>query len=110
MVHNDEPSPSKEELQQVRQFAGEEIRIRRRRALGAIVLLVLSCGLVYLFLAGSPLHAYWNQFGKYLLWLPMFLLIVCVNCVGFWWSSWAALRDVEKEQVRDPAADDSLVQ
>ena len=59
--------------------------------------LVLSCGLVYPFLEGHPLHSHWESFGKYLLFLPMVLLLVFLYCNGLWWGAWQARRGLEKE-------------
>lgn len=87
---------SEEELAAVRQNARERLGLWRRRSLYSTGVFLFSCGLVYLFLEGSPLHAYWNSLGKYLLLLPMALLLVFVYCAALLWGSWRALQDVEK--------------
>jgi hypothetical protein len=96
----DAESPlSDEELSEVRQYAMEQIAVWRRRSLYSTAALVLTCALIYPFLAGHPLHAHWDSFGKYLIFVAMALLIVFVLCTGFFYSAWQALRDVEKGQV-----------
>jgi hypothetical protein len=96
----DAESPlSDEELSEVRQYAMEQIAVWRRRSLYSTAALVLTCALIYPFLAGHPLHAHWESFGKYLIFVAMALLIVFVLCTGFFYSAWQALRDVEKGQV-----------
>lgn len=96
----DAESPlSDEEMSDVRQYAAERIAVWRRRSLYSTAALVLTCAFIYLFLAGHPLHAYWESFGKYLIFAAMALLVVFVLCTGFFYSAWQALRDVEKGQV-----------
>ena len=95
----DAESPlSDEEIVEVRQYARERIGLWRKRSLYSTVALLLSCGFVYPFLEGHPLHRYWESFGKYLIIVSMTLLVVFVYCTGLFWSAWQALRDVEKGQ------------
>ena len=96
----DAESPlSDEEMSEVRQYAAEQIAVWRRRSLYSTAALVLICAFIYPFLAGHPLHQHWESFGKYLIFVAMALLVVCVLCTGFWYSAWQALRDVEKGQL-----------
>jgi hypothetical protein len=74
----------------VKQSAGVCIRLWQRRALYSTGALVLSCALVYPFLEGHSPHSYWESFGKYLLFLPMALLLVSLYCNGLWWAAWQA--------------------
>jgi hypothetical protein len=95
----DTPEPlNDEEMVEVREYAGERIRLWRRRALYSTVALLLSSAFVYPFLEGHALHKYWELFGKYLVLVSMALLVVFVFCTGLFWSAWQALRDVEKGQ------------
>jgi hypothetical protein len=87
---------SEEDLAEVREYANLRIGLWKRRSIYSGIALFLSCASVSPFLYGHPLHAYWNSFGKYLILLSMGLLVAFVNCVGFLWSAWAALRDVTK--------------
>jgi hypothetical protein len=96
----DAESPlSGEGMSEVRQFAAEQIAVWRRRSLYSTAALVLTCAFIYPFLAGHPLHGYWESFGKYLIFVAMAFLIVFVLCTGLFYSAWQALRDVEKGQV-----------
>ncbi len=70
----DEPT-SREELSAIRRNARERLRLWQKRVLYSIGALLLSCALVYLFLDGSPLHGYWDSFGKYLLLVAMASLL-----------------------------------
>lgn len=95
----DEAPLNEEERAAVKQKARKRLGLWRRRALYSTVAFLLSCLLVYLFLEGSPLHAYWESFGKYLILLPMALLLVFVYCTALLWGSWRALQDVEKGRI-----------
>ena len=92
----DEGPLSKEEIEEVRENARERLRLWRRRALYSIAAFFLSCASAAPFLAGHPLHPYWESCGKYLVLLSMALLPVFVCVTGLWWGAWRALRDVEK--------------
>jgi hypothetical protein len=87
---------SKEEMVEIRQYAGERIGLWRKRSIYSTVALLLSCASVYPFLEGHTLHQHWESLGKYLIFVSMALLVVWVYCAGLWWSAWQALRDVEK--------------
>jgi hypothetical protein len=98
MIYDTTENPlSDDELVAVKQNAGVRFRLWQRRALYSTGALVLSCALVYPFLEGHSLHSYWESFGKYLLFLPMALLLVFLYCNGLWWGAWQARRDLEKE-------------
>jgi hypothetical protein len=98
-IFDTESSLSDEEMLEVRQYAAEQISLWRSRSLASTAALLLTGALIYPFLKGHPLHAYWESFGKYLIFVAMALLIVFVLCTGFLYSAWQALRDVEKGQV-----------
>jgi Na+/melibiose symporter-like transporter len=89
---------SAEEIEAVKQNARQRLSLWRSRGVYSTVALLLSCVLVYLFLEGSPLHAYWESFGKYLVLLSMALLLAFLYCTGLWWGAWRALRDLEQGQ------------
>jgi hypothetical protein len=88
---------AEDDLVEVRSLAGDHIRRSRRRAVLCGLAFVLSCGLVYPFLAGHSLHEYWDSLGKYLLLVSMAAFTAVVFTSGLWWSAWQALRDVEHE-------------
>ncbi len=87
-----------EEMAEVREYARARISLWRRRALYSAVALLLSCASVIPFSKGHSLHAHSEPFGRLLVYLSMALLVVFVYCAGLCWSSWQALRDVEKGQ------------
>jgi hypothetical protein len=87
---------SAEEIEAVKQNARQRLSLWRRRGVYSTSALLLSCLLVYLFLEGSPLHANWESFGKYLVLVSMALQLVFLYCKGLWWSASRALRDLEK--------------
>jgi hypothetical protein len=85
-----------EEIDAVKQNATDRLDVWRRRGIYATAAFLASCLFLYLFLEGSPLHAYWQLFGKYLLLISMMLLLIFVYCVGLWWAAWYARRHAEK--------------
>ena len=98
-ISNTESPLSDEEMLEDKEFAAEQIAVWRRRSLASTAALLLTCALIYPFLKGHPLHAHWDSFGKYLIFVAMALLIVFVLCTGFFYIAWQALRDVKKEQM-----------
>ena len=97
-MRDSEQPCSADELAELRQYAGNYIRLWRKRALYSTLAFVSSCASVYPFLAGHALHEHWESLGKYLVLLSMGLLLVFVLCNASWYNAWQALRDVEKEQ------------
>lgn len=98
MIYDTTETPlSDDELLAVRGNARARLRLWRRRALYSTGAFLLSCGAVFPFLEGHSLHAHWEAFGKYLLFLPMALLLVLLYCNGLWWSAWQAKRNLERE-------------
>jgi hypothetical protein len=94
--HIDGPKPSKEEIAGATHDAVEYLRIWKKRALYATAAFFLSCAAVSLFLAGHPLHVYWEPFGRYLLLLSMVLLLPFVACAGIAINSWFFLHALKK--------------
>jgi len=94
---SDEGALSTKDIAEVRTQATEFLRRRSRNALYATVAFVLSCFTVMLFLAGFPLHSYWESLGRFFLLLTMGLLPVFLYYVSSLWSAWAYRRDIEKE-------------
>lgn len=98
MIYDTTESPlSDSELVAVKQNAQVRFSLWQKRGLYSTGALLLSCACVYPFLEGHSLHSYWESFGKYLLFLPMALLLVFLYCNGLWWGAWQARRDLEKE-------------
>ena len=90
-------------MAQIQANATQFLQKQKTRAIIATGAFVASCVLVAPFLAGSPLHCYWDAIGKYILLLSMGLLIPFVVCVGWAWSAWIYVRDLRKldESTRD---------
>lgn len=69
-----------------------------RRFLTSTFTLLLTCALVYPFLAEHSLHEYWESIGKNLVLLSMVLLLVWGWCATVFYNAWLALRTAEKGQ------------
>jgi hypothetical protein len=95
---DDSPS-SGEELAAVRQNAEERLRFWRQRSVLSGLALLVSCLSVSMFLTGHSLHAYWESFGKYLVYLSMGLLLAFLYCTLLFWGARTALRDLRKGSV-----------
>lgn len=93
---DDESFPSREELAGARKDAEEYLHLWQRRALYSTVAFILSCAAVYPFLYGHSLHAHWESFGKYLIFLSMALFIPFVISMGIAINSWISLRNVRR--------------
>jgi hypothetical protein len=92
----DEKPLTPDEIKEIRLQANDLLRKQKKRALIATAAFIASCVGVAPFLAGNPLHSYWETVGKYILLLSMGLLIPFVVCVGWAWSAWVYVRDVRK--------------
>ena len=83
MIYGTTESPAdNDEILAVEQNARMRFRLWLVRALYSTGALIVSCALVYPFLDGHSLHAYWDSFGKYLTLLSTVLLLLFVYCVG----------------------------
>jgi hypothetical protein len=71
-------------------------RLVRRNALKAGAFLLGDMICLVPFLAGFPLHAYWET-GKYLLFLAFPLFLWFVLKTGEVWSSWQSARETRRE-------------
>jgi hypothetical protein len=92
----DEKPLSLEEIEEIRHHANNLLGKQKKRAVIATICFIASCSAVVPFLAGNPLHRYWETVGKYILLLSMGLLIPFGICVGWAWSAWVYVRDVRK--------------
>jgi hypothetical protein len=92
----DEESLSHAEVAQIHASAKRFFQKQKTRALIATGAFTASCALVAPFLAGNPLHRYWDAIGKYILLPSLGLLIPFVVCVGWAWSAWIYFRDLRK--------------
>jgi hypothetical protein len=97
MVDDTDSNPDgKEELAAFKQDAKKLLRRRTKRATYATAAFLLSCASVTPFLAGFPLHAYWESFGKFFLLLSMTLLLPFVVLIGRAINAWFFARDIKK--------------
>ena len=92
----DEKPLTPEEIKEIRDSAVNLLHKQKKRAVIATTAFIASCFAVAPFLAGNPLHRYWETAGKYILLLSMGLLIPFVVCVGWAWSAWVYVRDIRK--------------
>lgn len=93
MLMPEDPGAGYNERRPRREASQTRLRLWRTRSIYAIGAFSLSCVIVYLFLKGHALHAYWENFGEYLIVLSEALLLVLVYCVGLWWAAWQTSRD-----------------
>jgi hypothetical protein len=84
---------SPEELRAAQQAADGRFAIYRRRCIFATTAFVVSCAFVVPFLAGYPLHPYWDVVGKYLLLLSMALLLVFLYFTLLTFGAWQIRRN-----------------
>lgn len=55
-----------------------------------------SCGLVWPFLAGNPLHRYWDTFGVFFLFVAQILLLPFAISLGWAVNAWIFARNTKK--------------
>ena len=96
MLLKDNIPDSDDDLAEALESAKTRLQLWRNRSLYSTAALLLSCVLVYPFLFGHPMHTFWESFGKYLITLPMFFLILSVYCTGLLWAAWRCLRDLKE--------------
>ena len=87
-----------EARQDEEQEARTEQRLRKWKR-GTILLgiaVVASIAAVIPFLAGQPLHAYWDAIGKRILQLAMGMFLAFVYVAGTYSTFWKYLRDMKK--------------
>lgn len=64
----------------------------RRLAVGSGIAFAASCLSVWPFLAGYPLHSYWDPVGEGLVYVSMGLLVAFLYCALLLWGAWGFLR------------------
>src|ERR1017187_10269945 len=82
----------------ITQDATIEARLKKWRR-GAVLLtsiLALNVLAVVPFLAGHRLHGYWDQTGKYLVFLAMGMLVAAAWTDGMAYTLWSHLRDIKR--------------
>jgi len=67
---------------------------RRMATMG--IALVVSVAIVVPFLAGHSLHEHWDTIGKYLIYLPAFLLSLFMGSAALTYNFWTYCRRLEK--------------
>ena len=97
MVYDIDSDPDgMEDKAAAKEDARHLLRIRSKWAIYATVAFFLSCVSLVPFLAGFPLHAYWESLGKFFLLLSMTLLLPFVAFIGRAINAWLFVRDMEK--------------
>jgi len=99
MFDTDDVPLGEEEEEAVKRNARKRFGLWRKRGLYSTAALISSCLFTYLFLEGSPLHAYWDSLGRYLMLLSIAFLLVFLYCAGLWWSAWRVLSDLGKDEI-----------
>ena len=72
------------------------LKTRTKQALYATGGFVLSCAVVWPFLADGPLGAYWKTIGRNLILLPMVLLLPFIIFIGRAINACFFVREVER--------------
>jgi hypothetical protein len=93
----EEEQPAAEDLEAVKEHAQVRLRSCWNRFGWTVAGFVLSCALVFPFMAGEPLHNRWEPFAKYLVFLCMGMWLLIVLYGGLVWSAWKCLHDVSKD-------------
>jgi hypothetical protein len=103
----DEEPLDQKELELIRDDAEERLAKHRKWMLFSFAAFFASCVLVWPFLAGNPLHRYWDSFGVFLLSVVLFLFIFCGAALIWAMNSWSyarAMRTFYREQVNKPGS------
>lgn len=93
---DDDSSYTPEELPELRRNAQQRLHLWAKRLIISVALF-LSCSPVVPFSYGHSLHAYWDTFGTYLLFLSLALLFPFVMCVTLTFIAWIFLRNWQKK-------------
>lgn len=96
MVLNIDDAPSQEEVREAARDATEQLDRWRFRSFSSLTGWLCSCALVYLFLAGHSLHAYWRPFGIIAFYVTLGVLLSFIYCAVMWCTTWSFLRDLRK--------------
>jgi hypothetical protein len=88
--------PSNEEIRAVRKYGREYVRRYKVLSIRSLLTLAVFTGATSLFLAGMPLHAWWNAVGRFLLLATAIPFAWAIYAVAMWWGSFAQSRDFEK--------------
>lgn len=79
----DQNELTKNEQEQVKQHVHKVLARQKKWATSATVAFVASCAAVWPFLAGNPLHRYWDSLGIFFLFLALVLLLPFAISLGW---------------------------
>jgi predicted nucleic acid-binding protein len=88
------------EAAEFEEYAAKQLRTEIRSALWAGFALLLCILCIVPFLAGHPLHRYWERM-KFLIYIADALIVWFCLKAAFVWSSWQSTREIRRE-FRDP--------
>jgi uncharacterized membrane protein len=96
MVLDIENAPSQDEIREAIGDAIESIDRWRFRTFCAVAFWVFCCVVIYPFMAGHSLHAYWQSI-KFLIFLPTLIAPVALTfCAISWWGARSDVRSLRK--------------
>jgi hypothetical protein len=92
----DRETPTSGEINQIEAATRMTLTKQGKWALIATGAFLASCVSVWPFLAGYPLHRYWESAGRLLMMLSMILLIPFAVSIGWAISAWVYSRDLKR--------------
>jgi hypothetical protein len=92
----DQERLTEDEQKQIEAHVHKVLARRKKWATIATVAFVVSCAAVWPFLAGNPLHRYWDTLGVFFLFVAMVLLVPFALSLGWALNAWIFARDVKR--------------
>lgn len=92
----DEEPLTGEEQKQIKAQVHRVLARQRRWATIATIAFITSCAAVWPFLAGNPLHRYWDTLGVFFLFVAMVLLVPFAVSLGWALNAWIFARNARK--------------
>lgn len=87
---------TEEEQKQIKTRVHKVLARQKKWATIATVAFLTSCAAVWPFLAGNPLHRYWDTLGVFFLFVAMVLLLPFAVSLGWAISAWIYAHDVTR--------------
>ena len=92
----DQQQLTEEEQKQIQAHTDKVLARQKKRAKVATGVFIASCAAVWPFLAGNPLHQYWDTLGIFFLFVAMVLLVPFAISLGWAISLFFYTRDAKK--------------
>lgn len=92
----DQEELTEREQKQIKAHVQRMLARRKKWATIATVAFVASCAAVWPFLAGSPLHRYWDTLGVFFLFVASVLLLPFALSLGWVLNAWLFARNTRK--------------